>query len=65
MIGAEAELESLVKYYGPGKAPCFPHMQNGTAGFDHCLLILLWGHALPGENLMQTGTSSPEKRTWT
>ena len=42
--------------------PQFPHMQNGTAGFDHCFLILLRGHALPGENLMQTGTSSPEKR---
>lgn len=36
-------------------------MQNGTAGFDHCFLILLWGRALPGENLMQTWTSSPEK----
>lgn len=45
--------------------PQFPHMQNGTADFDYCFLILLWGRALRGENLMQTWTSSPEKCMWT
>ena len=54
--------QRLWSWKSPLLGPQFPHTQNGTAGFDHCFLILLRGYALPGENLMQTGTSSPEKR---